>query len=161
MLVKQISLLQECSEASYVLCLVVQSCLTLCDPMDCSLPGSSVHGDSPGKNTRVGCHSFLQGIYPTQESNPGLPHCRQIHYHLSHLHVVICIVNLQEGDLICMASENPLTMESFLYEISVTLHQCFVGYYLNNVVLVEKYATLHYRIIWLLQRRASESDTSG
>ena len=38
-----------------LLCLVTQSCLTLCDPMDCSLPGSSVHGDSPGKNTGVGC----------------------------------------------------------------------------------------------------------
>ena len=36
-------------------CLVIQSCLTLCDPMDCSLPGSSVHGDSPCKNTGVGC----------------------------------------------------------------------------------------------------------
>ena len=32
-------------------CLVTRSCLTLCDPMDCSPPGSSVHGDSPGKNT--------------------------------------------------------------------------------------------------------------
>ena len=37
----------------------LQSCLTLCDPMDCSLPGSSVHGDSPGKNTGVGCHALL------------------------------------------------------------------------------------------------------
>ena len=33
--------------------------------------------DSPGKNTGVGCHFLLQGIFPTQESNPGLPHCRQ------------------------------------------------------------------------------------
>ena len=47
-----------------VLCLVAQSCPTLCDP----LPGSSVHGDSPGKNTRVGCHALLQGIFPTQGS---------------------------------------------------------------------------------------------
>ena len=39
---------------------VDQSCLTLSEPMDCSLPGSSVHGDSPGKNTRVGSHAFLQ-----------------------------------------------------------------------------------------------------
>ena len=39
--------------------------------MYCSLPGSSVHGDSPGKNTRVGCHALLQGIFPTQGSNPG------------------------------------------------------------------------------------------
>ena len=49
----------------------------------CSPPGSSVHGDSPAKNTGVGCHALLQGIFPTQGSNPGLPHCRQIPYHLS------------------------------------------------------------------------------
>ena len=52
--------------------------------MDCSLPGSSVHGDSPGKNTGMGCHALLQGIFPTQESNPGLSHYRQILYQLSH-----------------------------------------------------------------------------
>ena len=67
-----------------VLCLVTQSCLTLCDPMDCSLPGSSVNGDSPGKNTGVGCHALLQGIFPTQELNPALSHCRQILYQLNH-----------------------------------------------------------------------------
>ena len=116
----------------------LQSCLTLCNPMDCSPPGSSAHGfsrqeywsglpcplpghlpdpgmertspalqvefftteppgkvkvkllsrvrifarllhpwDSPGKNTGVGCHFLLQAIFPTQGSNPGLPHCRQ------------------------------------------------------------------------------------
>ena len=63
---------------------VAQFCLTLCDPMGCSRPGSSVHGDSPGKNTGVGCHFFFQGIFPTQGSKPGLPHCRQILYPLSH-----------------------------------------------------------------------------
>ena len=52
--------------------------------MDSSPPGSSVHGDSPGKNTGVGCHVLLQGIFPTQGSNPGLPYWRQIIYHLSH-----------------------------------------------------------------------------
>ena len=36
-----------------------------CDPMDCSQPGFSVHGDSPGRNTEVGCHFLLQGIFPT------------------------------------------------------------------------------------------------
>ena len=36
--------------------------------MDCSPPGSSAHGDSPGKNIGVGCHALLQGIVPTQES---------------------------------------------------------------------------------------------
>ena len=58
----------------------LQLCLTICDPMDCSPPGSSVHGilqarilewvlcpwDSPGKNTGVGCRFLLQGIFPTQ-----------------------------------------------------------------------------------------------
>ena len=61
-----------------MLCLVVQSYLTLCDLMDCSPPGSSVHGDCPGKNTGVGCHALLQGIFPTRGLNPGLLHCRQI-----------------------------------------------------------------------------------
>ena len=42
-----------------VLCLAVLLCLTLCDPMDCSPPGFSVHRDSLGKNTGVGCHALL------------------------------------------------------------------------------------------------------
>ena len=102
----------------------LQSCPTLCDPMDCSPPGSSIHGVLQAKNTGVGCHvllqgtfpnrgieprspalqvdslpaepqgkpkntgvgslSLLQGIFPTQESNPGLLHCRQILYQLSY-----------------------------------------------------------------------------
>ena len=102
---------------------VTQSCLTLCDPMDCSLPGSSVHGilqarilewvaipfsgdlpnpgiaprsptlqedslpcEPPGKpkNTGMGSLSLLQGIFPAQELNPGLLHCRWILNQLSH-----------------------------------------------------------------------------
>ena len=51
--------------------------------MDCRPPGSSVHGDSAGKNTRVGCHALLQGIFPNL-GTPGLPHCMQILYPLSH-----------------------------------------------------------------------------
>ena len=87
-------------------CLVTQLCSALCDPMDCSSPGSSVRGIlqarilewvaisssressrprdwtwvSPGKNTGVGCHLFLQGIFLTQGLNPGLLHCRQTLY---------------------------------------------------------------------------------
>ena len=69
----------------YWVCSVARLCLTLRDPMDCSPPGSFVHGDSPGKNTGVGCHALLQGIFPiTQGPNPGLLHCRQALYHLSH-----------------------------------------------------------------------------
>ena len=66
------------------LCLVAQLCPILCDPMDYSPPCFSVHGDSPGQNTGVGCQALLQGIFPTQGSNTGLPHCRQILYCLSH-----------------------------------------------------------------------------
>ena len=58
--------------------LVVQLGPTLCNPMDCSFSGSSVHGIFSDKDTRVGSHSLPQGIFPTQGSNPGLPHCRQI-----------------------------------------------------------------------------------
>ena len=65
------------------LCLVAQSHPTLCNAMDCSLLDSSVHGDSSGKKTGVGCHDLFQGIFLTQGSNPGLPHWRQILYHLS------------------------------------------------------------------------------
>ena len=100
---------------------VSQSSLTLCNPMDCSQPGSSVHGilrarmlelfpspddlpnpgikpmspalqvdslptELPGKPINIGlsCHALLQGIFPTQGSNPGLPYYRQILYSLSH-----------------------------------------------------------------------------
>ena len=68
----------------YVLCLVTSVVFDSLGPMDCSPPGSSVHGESPGKNSGVGCHALLREIFPTQGLNPGLPHCRQIFYHLSH-----------------------------------------------------------------------------
>ena len=65
-----------------VLCLVGQWCLTLCNPMDLAhqIP---VHGNSPGKNTGVGCHALLQRIFLTQELNQSLMYCRQILYQLS------------------------------------------------------------------------------
>ena len=47
----------------------LQSCLTLCDPMEYSLPDSSIQWDSPDKNTGVSCHATLQGIFPTQGWN--------------------------------------------------------------------------------------------
>ena len=50
----------------HVLCIVAQLCMTLCDPMDCSPPGSSVQGDSLGKNAGVGFCALLQGIFPSQ-----------------------------------------------------------------------------------------------
>ena len=59
----------------------LQSCLTLCDPMDYSPPGSSVHGDSSGKNTGEGCRALLRGSFPTQ----GWERC------------LLCLLHLQVG----------------------------------------------------------------
>ena len=50
-----------------MLCLVAYLCLTLCNPEDCSLPGSCVHRASPGKNTGMGSHALLQGIFTTSD----------------------------------------------------------------------------------------------
>ena len=62
---------------------LLQSCLTLYDPMDCSPPGSSARGIFQATILEwVAIPS--PGIFPTQGSNPGLPHCRQILYRLSH-----------------------------------------------------------------------------
>ena len=89
-----------CNAPKFQVYVYVQPCPTLCDPMDCSPPGSSVHRDSPGKNTGVGCHALLQGIFPTQGSNPGLLRCRQILYHLSHQgSSVQCNIKIKDQEL--------------------------------------------------------------
>ena len=91
-----------------VLFLVIQSYLTLCDPIDYSPPGFSVHGDSPGKNTRVGCHALLQGDH----LNLGLNVCLQhlLHWQVSWFLIPItlrtrwyfsikpCVPSLKSGD---------------------------------------------------------------
>ena len=64
--------------------LVTQSCLTLCDPHGLPPARLLCPWNSPGKNTEVDCHSLLQRNFPTQGSNPGLLHHRQILYHLSY-----------------------------------------------------------------------------
>ena len=95
--------------------LVAQLCPALYDPMDCGLLCT---WDSPGKNTGVGCHSLLQGIFPSQGSNPGLLHCRQILCHLSHQgkwlnHLGILLnaesesVGLEWGPRVCISSMFP------------------------------------------------------
>ena len=64
----------------------LQSCPTLCDLMDCSPPGSSVRGDSPGKSTGVGCHALIQGVCLTQGLNQHLLHL--LHWQAGSLAVV-------------------------------------------------------------------------
>ena len=63
--------------AEDLICFVVQSCPSLRNPRDCSPPVSSVYADSPDKNTGVGCHALLQGIFPTQGLNLGLLHANR------------------------------------------------------------------------------------
>ena len=63
---------------------VIQSCPTLWDPMDCSLPGSSIHGIFQARVLEWGAIAFSRGIFPTQGLNPGLLHCRRTLYPLSH-----------------------------------------------------------------------------
>ena len=67
--------------------LVAQLYLTLCDPMDWSLPGFSVHAILQARIQE--CHFLFQGIVPTQGLNPGLLHCRQILYQLSHVNQTV------------------------------------------------------------------------
>ena len=64
---------------------LLQSCPILCHPMDCSLPGSSVHGVLQARILEWGCLALPQGIFPIQGSNLGLLPCRWILYPLSHL----------------------------------------------------------------------------
>ena len=63
--------------------LVAQSCLTLCNPMDYSPPGSSIHGILEAGILEWIAMPFSRGIFPTQVLNPGLPNYRQILYCLS------------------------------------------------------------------------------
>ena len=66
--------------------------------MGCSPSGASLRRDSPSKNTGVGSHSLLQGIFPTQGSNPGLLHCRQIHDQLGYQRSCGVLGSVQERE---------------------------------------------------------------
>ena len=63
---------------------LVQSCPTLCNLMDCSLPGSSVHGILQARIPEWVAILFSRGSFPTQGLSLGFLHCRQILYCLSH-----------------------------------------------------------------------------
>ena len=90
-----------------VLCLVAQSCPTLCNLMDCSLPGSSDHGILQARILEwVTIHP--PGV-PTQGSKPGLPHCRQILYQLSENHLCVYIYPLPLGPPIPLVQHRALS----------------------------------------------------
>ena len=112
---------------SAVLFLVTQSLLTLCDPVDYTLPGSSVHGDSPGKNTGVSCHALLQGMFPTQGLNPVLRHYRWILFCLSHqgspylcVCVCVCVCVYVYIYIYILILRTPLSLFWGIYRIYIT-----------------------------------------
>ena len=89
-------------EMMIFICSVTLVVSSSCSSMDCSLPGSSPW-DFPSKNTGVGCHFLLQGIFPTQGSNPGLLHCRQSHQGgPDDIYVLLCL-----GAQLCPTLCNP------------------------------------------------------
>jgi len=94
-----------------------------CNPMECSPPGSSVHGDSLGKNTGVGCHFFLHSIFPTQGSNPCL----------------LCVLHWQVGSLPLVPPGKPSPffnlyfMKAYLY-ICMCVCMCAYMWYIKILI---------------------------
>ena len=88
----------------------LQSCPTLCNPMDFSPPGSSVHGDSLSKNTGGGCHALLQGLFLTQELNLWLLH----------------LLHWQMGSLPPVPPEKapPPRCQKYVYAIMLGIYEC-------------------------------------
>ena len=90
----------------------VKSESEICSVVSDSLRPYGLHNpwNSPGQNTGVGSFFLLQGIFPTQGSNPGLPHCRQILYQLRHREAQFVEVtsNLIVAQLLCLTLGDPM-----------------------------------------------------
>ena len=113
---------------------VTQSCLTLCDPMDCSPTGSFVHGDSPGKNTGMGCHVLppnpeIEPRSPAlqEDSLPSEPPGKPKNTGLGSLSLLQRIFTTQElnqGLLHCRWILNQLRyLRKVIYSLSRKIHQ--------------------------------------
>ena len=96
----------------------LQSCLTLCDPMDCSLPGSSVHGILQAE---VGCHALLQGIFPTQGLNPR----------------ILCLLHWQAGSLPLAPGDAAVLLKLFLHHSHLRAQAAVVVQSLIPVLLCD------------------------
>ena len=86
----------------------LQSCPTLCNPLDYSPPGFSVHGFSRQEYTKVGCHALLQGIFLTQGSNPPL----------------LCLLDWQVGSLSLTPPGKPINIHTYVYVIYMETETC-------------------------------------
>ena len=115
---------------------VTQLCLTVCDPMDCSPLGSSVHGILQARIVGVGCRYLLQGIFPTQGLNLGLLQCRQILYHLSLQGSPPAVIgNSNKKDCGCVAVYYPLPPIFYV--------QNHILNYTDDLKLVSEYFHIH------------------
>ena len=103
-----------------------------CNPMDCSPPRLLCLWIFPGKDTGLGCHFLLQGIFPTQGSNPRLLHCRRILYWLSHqgsptlkefpspshcftlCHLLLCSPSFSYACLLCSCPESTKSQQTIV-----------------------------------------------
>ena len=109
------------SKFSVTLCcgcsLVAKSYATLCDPMDCSLPASSVHGISQARILKWVAISFSRGIYPTQGLNLGSPALQANSLPLSQLgSLTIAILKLIGSTTVCYNDVHGLTNAGIYYE---------------------------------------------
>ena len=105
-----------------VVVLVAQSCLTLCNPMDRSLPGSSVHGILQARILQWVAILFSRGSSRSRDRTPSLPHCRKILYCLSHqglfgmlLKDYICLKYLHGSWLSVVLPWSPVTYQYFTF----------------------------------------------
>ena len=116
--------------------------------MDYSL-GLFCPWDSPGKNTAVGCHFLLQEIFSTQGLNPGLPHCRQILYCLSH----------QGSGLLLWKAVISIKMGIRLLEPLQCLKQTGCGVELRFGPVIRLREKVSRRAIWQPQRSGTKTRT--
>ena len=114
--------------------------------MDCSPPGSSVHGDSPDKNTGVGCHFLLQGIFLTQRLNPGLLRCRKILYHWATWEAHLGVSDPQSEVLRCLGV--CVTWMWGHWDICVSLSQAVTSFGCLGVYMWECVVSKLYLRLW-------------
>ena len=113
---------------SFVLCCakLLQSCVTVDSPMDCSLTRLLCPWNSPGKNTGVGCSALLQGTFPTQGSNPHVyVFCfgRRVLYHQHHLG--FCVISSNLCILLCLHIFVSFSILFSVWFLSLILLICF------------------------------------
>ena len=126
-------------------------------PLDHSQSGFSVHGDSPSKNFRVGWHSLVQKIFLIQGLNPGLLHCRQILYCLSHQkspYIYISKIQFLTGNLYIFVHQLYLNNAAKFFKKNVCCQSYTWGgyYYINNFLLKYYWQNMKYLYCWIFYK---------